>query len=483
MAGIDEGKTEARLESWKEIAVFFDRDEKTVRRWEKELRLPVHRLPGVSKGRVYAFPQELTEWAERPRESKAEIPTDSVLLLDAAAPLPDPVSISAAQIPPQAFKGGRAFYFAAPLGLLLLLALFGFARTSPGLRDRGFSIAQRLGLISQSASAHAPKHVPNPEAERLYLEGRYYWNERTAAGFNHAIDDFTQAIVADPQSAQAYAGLADSYNLIREYTPMPEDEALRRAEAAARKAVELDPNLSEAHRALAFPLFWWRRDVPAAEREFERAIALNPNDGTARLWYANALTFNGEHEKALAQINRAQELDPSSSSVRADKGRVLYDAGKKEEAIALLRQMKQNEPAFVSPHRYLAQIYFEEGRYPEYFLEAEEVARLVNRPDDLELIEAEKIGFARSGANGLLQSRLVEQKKLYGEERTSAYALAQTAALLGKKAEALAYLKASHERRESELAFVTRDGTLRNLHDEPGYRQLLAELDLPATKQ
>jgi len=366
-----------------------------------------------------------------------------------------------------------------PLGLLLLLALFGFARTSLGLRDRGFSMAQRLGLISKTATAHAPKHVPNPEAERLYLEGRYYWNERTAAGFNHAIDDFTQAIVADPQCAKAYAGLADSYNLIREYTSMPEDDALRRAEAAARKAVELDPNLSEAHRALAFPLFWRKRDVPAAEREFERAIALNPNDGTARLWYANALTFNGEHEKALVQINRAQELDPSSSSVRADKGRVLYDAGKKDEAIALLRQMKKNEPAFVSPHRYLAQIYFEAGQYPEYFLEAEEVARLVNRPDDEKLIAAEKAGFNRGGLNGMLQSRLEEQKKLYQKDKIPAYALAETAALLGKKVEALAYLKASHQRHESEFAFIERDGTLGNLRDEPAYRQMVAELGLP----
>ena len=122
MAGIDEGKTEARLESWKEIAVFFDRDEKTVRRWEKELRLPVHRLPGKSKGRVYAFPQELTEWAERPREAKAEILADSAAPLDGATPFPAPISISAAQGPSQAFDGRRAFYFAAPLGLLLLVA-------------------------------------------------------------------------------------------------------------------------------------------------------------------------------------------------------------------------------------------------------------------------------------------------------------------------------------------------------------------------
>jgi uncharacterized protein (TIGR02996 family) len=277
------------------------------------------------------------------------------------------------------------------------------------LNGRGFSLAS-LGFASQTASASVPVHRPNPEAERLYLEGRYYWNERTAASLTRALDDFTQAIVADPQCAKAYAGLADSYNLIREYTAMPEDEAFPRAEAAARKAVELDPNLAEGHRALAFPSFWWRRDVVTARREFERAIALNPNDGTAHLWYANALTHIGDNAKAVAEINRAQELDPSSSSVRADKGKILYGAGRKDEALALLRQMKRNEPAFVSPHRYLAQIYFAEGDYPEYLLEAEETARLVHRPDDLEQVEAEKKGFARDGARGLFQNRLDVQK-------------------------------------------------------------------------
>jgi len=474
MAGIDQGKTEPRLESWKEIAGFFDRDEKTVRRWEKELRLPVHRLPGVSKGRVYAFPQELTEWSEKPREAKAELTPDTAPVLDGPTQqAADTVSPSVPPVPAQSLPRRRILYAAATLVLFVPLAFFGFARSRTGLRESGFSIAERLGLISRNPSPRAAKRIPSPEAERLYLEGRYYWNERTAEGFTHAIDDFTQAIVADPQCAKAYAGLADSYSLIREYTSMPEDEALQRAEAAARKAVELDPNLSEAHRALAFPLFWWKHDVPTAEHEFERAIALNPNDGTARLWYANALTFNGEHERALEQINRAQELDPSSSSVRADKGRVLYDAGKKDEAIALLRQMKKNEPAFVSPHRYLAQIYFEEGQYPEYFLEAAEVARLVNRPDDLKLIEAEKNGFTQGGANGLLQSRLEEQKKLYQKDRTPAYALAETAALLGKKTEALTYLKASRQRHESEFAFIERDCALRNLRDEPDYRRML----------
>ncbi len=493
MTGIDAGKTERRLESWKEIAVFFDRDEKTVRRWEKELGLPVHRLPGLSKGRVYAFASELSEWEKRPRELKAEIaaslvsdsgpgsalePSESSQVLVA-----NPILYSGPSPVPRGsggFTTRRALYLAALAPFVILI--FGLGGTHSGLRDRALSMGRRLGLISQTASAHAPFHIPSPDAERLYLEGRYYWNERTAEGFAKAIDDFTQAIVADPQCAKAYAGLADSYNLIREYTAMPEDEAFPRAEAAARKAIELDPNLSEGHRALAFPSFWWKHDAITADREYERAIALNPNDGTAHLWYANFLSTIGKNEKALSEIDRAQELDPSSSSVRADKGRLLYAAGRKTEAIALLRQMKKNEPKFVSPHRYLGQIYMAEGNYADYLVEAEEVARLANQPDDMKLLEAEKRGLARGGPRGFLQSMLDGQEKLYQQEKIPVYALAQTSAMLGNKTEALQYLMASRERHESVLGWLDRDPALRSLRDDPGYQKLVSEVAFPQMK-
>lgn len=477
MTGLDEGKNERRLESWKEIAVFFDRDEKTVRRWEKDLGLPVHRLPGVSKGRVYAFAQELSEWSAKPRTSRAEGASESGP--ESLVALAERVSIRESSPLSQPAKAAqdRAVYFAAVAAVVLL----GFAGIAFQLKAHGFSLAT-LGFSPQTASANAPLHQANPEAERLYLEGRYYWNERTAAGLTRALDDFTQAIVADPQCAKAYAGLADSYNLIREYTAMPEDEAFPRAEAAARKAIELDPNLAEGHRALAFPSFWWRRDVATARREFERAIELNPNDGTTHLWYATALNYIGDDLKAVEEINRAQELDPSSSSIRADKGKILYGAGRKEEALALLRQMKRNEPTFVSPHRYLWQIYFDEGDYPEYLLEAEETARLVHRADDLVLVEAEKKGFAQDGARGMFQNLLQAQKKLYEQEELPAYALAQTSAMLGNKSEALQYLMTSRDRHETVIAGLARDKMLRSLRDDPGFKQLIQEVGFPPLK-
>jgi tetratricopeptide (TPR) repeat protein len=471
MTGLDKGKNERRLESWKEIAVFFNRDEKTVRRWEKDLGLPVHRLPGVSKGRVYAFAQELSEWSEKPRTLQAEgaSESDPDLVVSPVAPVAPP---EVSPLKPPAKTHGFAFYFAAVASVLLL----GLAGAAFRTNARRFSLSP-LGFSSKTASANLPLHRPNPEAERLYLEGRYYWNQRTAAGLTRALDDFTQAIVADPQCAKAYAGLAD--NLIREYTAIPEDEAFPRAEAAARKAIELDPNLAEGHRALAFPSFWWKRDVVTARREFERAIALDPNDGTAHLWYANALSFIGDDAKAVAEVNRAQELEPSSSSVRADKGKILYGAGRKDEALALLRQMKRNEPALVSPHRYLAQIYFVEADYAEYLLEAEETARLVQRPDDLKEVEAEKTGFARNGAHGLFQNLLEVQKTLYEKEKTTAYSLAETSAELGQRSEALQYLRISRDRHEPAIACLAQDVMLRSLRDDPDFQQLIKEVGYP----
>ena len=475
MAALHEGKDGQRLESWKEIAVFFDRDRKTVQRWEKDLGLPVHRLPGLSKGRVYAFAQELAEWAQQPRESSIEVAIESatesveprlVLVPPAGTHLPNTTD------EPNRFLPLHRTLVTAVL-VVLLMGTIGFS-------SRKFSLAS-MAVRPQPANSRGATHIPNPEAERLYLEGRYYWNERTAAGLTRALDDFTQAIILDPQDAKAYAGLADSYNLIREYSAMPEDEAFPRAENAARKAIELDPNLAEGHRALAFPSFWWRHDFAVANREFQRAIALSPNDATAHLWYANVLKNAGENERAVEEINRAQELDPSSSSIRADKGLILYGAGRREEALSLLRQMKKNEPGFLSPHNYLAQIYWGEHDFPHYLQEAEDKARLANRPDELELVAAEKKGFAQGGSRGFLEAMLGVQKELYAQEKISAYPLAQTAALLGKKDEALQYLMASLGRHEGIRVDIATDTALLSLHDEPAFKQLAAELGLPAT--
>ena len=149
---------------------------------------------------------------------------------------------------------------------------------------------------------------------------------------NQAVDYFTQAIVHDPNYAQAYVGLADCYNLLREYSAMPPEEAYPRALAAAKKAVELDDSSAEAHTSLAFATFYGSFDAAGAEREFRRALALNPSDARAHHWYATSLFAEGRYAEALSQIEMAQQLDPASSAILADKGLILLYAGSREQS-------------------------------------------------------------------------------------------------------------------------------------------------------
>lgn len=157
----------------------------------------------------------------------------------------------------------------------------------------------------------AVRHVPNPAARDLYLKGRYYWNKRTPADLNMALDYFTQAIVSDPNYARAYVGTADCFNLLREFSVMPEEEAYPQAMAAARKAIELDGSLAEAHNSLAFGTYYWSMDAAGAEREFRQALGLDPNYALAHHWYATFLVSIGRNQEALNQIEMAQQLDSS----------------------------------------------------------------------------------------------------------------------------------------------------------------------------
>jgi len=253
---------------------------------------------------------------------------------------------------------------------------------------------------STSTVATNSIHTPSPEVEELYLKGRYYWNKRTPEALNQAVDYFSQAILRDPNYAKAYVGLADSYNLLREFASMPDSEAYARAFAAASKAAELDPSSAEAHASLGFIYFWSKRDLDASSREFERAIALNPNYVDAYRWYGNILNCAGRNKEGLGYLTRAQELDPASASIRADKGLGLAGAGHRDEGVAVLRQMEATDPNFLSPHRYLSEIYLAELDCPDYLTEARAEARLRRDPYQLELAQAAEKGFASGGLSG-----------------------------------------------------------------------------------
>src|SRR5579863_10317967 len=277
---------------------------------------------------------------ENARENKKEDETNKALAEPPLPPRPVP---------------WQKLVFVLPV-LALLLVVW---NVRPAYRSAKAAANSRPPL-----SASGPHHAANRDAEDYYLKGRFYWNKRTPESLNQAVDSFTQAIVHDPNYSDAYVGLADCYNLMREYTLMPASEAYPRALVAAKKAVELDDHSSAAHASLAFVSFYGMWDAGTADEEFRRAIDLDPNNANAHHWYATYLQAMRRSDESLNEIDRAQALDPNSSSILADKGILLLRAGHRQEGLRLLRQLEQDDPNAVSPHRYLRFAYREQGDYP-----------------------------------------------------------------------------------------------------------------------
>ena len=330
-----------------------------------------------------------------------------------------------------------------------------------------------------TAPADASRRSASAEAEQFYLKGRFYWQKRTPDGLNKAVDAFTQAIIRDANYAPAYVGLADCYNLLREYTLMPANEAYPRALASARKAVALDDQSSEAHASLAFALFYGNWDTANAEREFRRAIELNPNNAVAHHWYATFLASVDRRAESLVEIGRAQTLDPESKAILADKGVLLWNAGRREEGISLLKQLEATEPDFISPHRYLKNAYYAVGNYTNFLDEWKKEAGLMRDGATLKLIDSAEKGYAAGGAQGMLRNELALQEQLYQHGTLSPYALAETNSLLGNKREAFRYLQIAYDRHDDSTVQVESDPAFNNLHSEPAYKNLTARLGIP----
>jgi len=331
-------------------------------------------------------------------------------------------------------------------------------------------------------SSPSARHIPTPEAQDLYLKGRFAWSRRTPESLNQAVDFFTQAIVHDPNYAEAYVGLADCYNLLREFSVMPPSEAYPRALAAARKAIELDPNSSEARTSLAFALFWGDVDVAAADREFKRALELDPRNTRAHHWYATYLVQIRRYPEALDQIERARELDPSSAAISADKGKILVMAGHIEDGIALLRQVEASDPSFSEVHRYLSDADLELGNVRAYFEEAATADRLSHDSDAEFVLGEQKKGFASGGIRGLREAALRAHRKLYDEGRASDFTLAVDYSMLNDKTDALRYLEMAYQKHDPMMAAILGYTDLKNVRQEPGFNELVAKVGLPSAQ-
>jgi len=329
-------------------------------------------------------------------------------------------------------------------------------------------IAAGVVRYQESRAQHPGIHIPTPAARELYLRGRYFWNLRTEAGLNRAVDLFTQSIVTDPQYAAAYAGLADSYILLRQYGSMPDSEAFPRALAAAKQAIALDDKSPDAHRSLAFILRFWSWDMAAAEVEYRRAIALNPGDSQSHHWYATALLSSGRTREALEQIDTARALEPQSVSVLADRGLILA-AIDPHTGVAALEQAVQAEPNFRSTHRYLAGAYLRLGDYRGFLAESRAAASLGSDPALLPTLDRAQRTLASRGPGPMLRELADGYAKLVGGSTVSDYETAQIFSLAGEPEKALHYLQLACDRHEASFVGVEGDFAFAPLHTMPEY--------------
>ena len=227
-----------------------------------------------------------------------------------------------------------------------------------------------IGNKSQRPNVRTEARAVPYEAYDLYLQGLYFWNRRNKEGFQRAIVAFQQAVSQYENYAQAYAGLADAYALMSTYGIAPPNEYMPKARAAALRALQIDDSLAEAHTALAVIAENYDWDWQTAEREYRRAIELNPNYATAHHWYAECLALEGRFDEALQESERARQLDPLSLIIAADEGAIFYFSRQYDRAIERFGSVLAMDPTFARAHLIIP-AYVQKGQFQDAFADAE----------------------------------------------------------------------------------------------------------------
>ncbi|HKA17437.1 MAG TPA: protein kinase [Blastocatellia bacterium] len=272
----------------------------------------------------------------------------------------------------------------------------------------------RLKLSGAEKKRLTKRYTENTRAYQNYLKGRFYWNKRTSEGLTKGIEHFKQAIELDPGYALAFAGLADSYNILASYSALAPREAFPLAKNAASRALELDDKLAEAHTSLAFAKFGYDWDWAGAEREFKQAIHLNPRYSYVYSFYSVLLAALGRFDEALAHANYAQEVDPLSLPINTNVGWILYLTRRYDEAIRQYEKTIDLDDGFALAHRRLAQTYQQIQRYNRADAEYRKAAAL--SPDDLELLTARGHFYATVGDVKRV-NEILKQLELFAKTR------------------------------------------------------------------
>ena len=592
------------LDSWKEIASWFNRSEKTVRRWEEREGMPVHRQLHDKRGSVYAYPDELRDWwksrklpetkeHERPDQQtqnpepellpaasrnhpKITPPAPSrsrlwillaaacILMLSASEwltwhqnlqqrglierPSINSIAINSVAVLPLTDLGtdSRDDYFAdgmteelitelgklSSIRIISRTSIMQFKKSVRPLPEIGrqlnvdalvegtvrrsgdrVRITARLVSTAQEhliwakayegdmhdvltlqrdvahdvagniqttlAQDQVPGAVPykrlDPKAYEAYLRGRYFLAKRTAEGMNTAVHYFQQAIHLDPWYAQAYAGLAATYNMLGSYEVLPPEKAYPPALELANRALALDDTLSEAYSVRAITECFYELDWVGAERDFQRAIALDPSSAMAHHGYGEYFTSVGNVERAISEIKVARELDPLSLPLSSTLGRMYREAHHYDEAIEQCKQTLSFDSNFSMGHWCLGQAYLAKGQNLQATRELERANELGTTP----LIVCDLgCAYAASGKKREARAILNSLKRESQFSYVSPYLIASIYSALGEKQEALKWLETAYDRRDG-ISYMLADPMMDPLRSYPRFQNLILRLHVP----
>ena len=321
------------------------------------------------------------------------------------------------------------------------------------------------------------KHgTENTDAYQLYLKGRYYWNRRTADLLKKANEYFQQAIDKDPGYGLAYAGLAESYAVFSFYEVLPPSEACPKARAAAMKALEIDEALAEAHAGLGYIKLTCDWDWPGSQKEFQRALEINPNDGTARHWYGDYFEAMGRLDESIAGRRRALESEPLSLVISASLARVLYFARRYDQAIEELRRTLDMDPSFLEAHLFLGWNYEQKGMFPNAIAELQQA--LSASGGHPRFVSALGHAYAISGQTRMAEESLARLKEQAKQRYVSPYDIAVIYAGLQEKEPALKYLEMAYVDKSGWMIWMRVDPRFDPIRGDPRYQDILRRMHL-----
>jgi len=339
----------------------------------------------------------------------------------------------------------------------------------------------KLRLNSADEARLARPATDNPDAYRLYLQARYHWNRRTPSDIKNSLELFQQATEKDPDFALAYVGIADAYNMGNNLGVFTPRESMPEAKVATTKALVLDPRLAEAHTLLGQVKSHYDFDFPGAQREFLKAIELNPNYAYGHLYYAGGyLTPMGRHAEAIAEVKKALELDPLSSAVSNYLGMTYVWAGDYQKSAEQFQHTIDMDPTFPLAHFFFVDCLTEIGKYEQAIQEWQRGALLEGEePERVAAWTAELLrAFHTGGPNGYWRKNLEQAVKEHKAGTGGSLVLASAYARVGDEEMALEWLQKAYEEREN-ITLVNSDPAYKSLRQDPRFSAMLTRIGLP----